>query len=195
MTKPLAFLFLAASLIGGAAFGGVPEKKQKNPGRLACSAGNPASGAAAIAIDEEGGPNQHADKSKPKGRTLGGEDCDGTEGETVGVIIAGYEGVTSDGRHLYRIAPQAAGAASDGSLLAVTCRRGKIAAVALDSADRAAARGKVIRVVKEIKHRQAHVGGHVTWETNQPVARTASAPDAPIRWKAPELNRSSRLCP
>lgn len=67
MNRPLAlFLVLSAALASGAAFGGLPEKKQKNPGRADCAAPPSGSGAAGMAITEEGGPIQHADRPKPK---------------------------------------------------------------------------------------------------------------------------------
>ena len=64
-------LFACASVLSGVAFADIPEKKQKNPGVAVCKpdaplAGNPTG----IAIDEEGGPNQHADRPKGKGKGI-----------------------------------------------------------------------------------------------------------------------------
>ena len=91
------FLFLSASVLCGAGFADIPEKKQKNPGRAACEAGGPAAGGAAgIAITEEGGPNQHADKPRPKGLAASGGG--GTGGEAATGTAARTGDCTTRGR-------------------------------------------------------------------------------------------------
>lgn len=69
MKKPFAILmFVSASALAGAAFSEIPQKKQKVPGMCATEArGNP--DPAGIAITEEGGDNQHADRPKGKGKS------------------------------------------------------------------------------------------------------------------------------
>lgn len=77
MRKPFAILmFVSASALAGAAFGEIPPKKQKVPG--VCAAEAPGGGSAGIAITEEGGDNQHADRPKGKGKSrlkAPGGDC------------------------------------------------------------------------------------------------------------------------
>jgi hypothetical protein len=78
-------LFACASVLSGVAFADIPEKKQKNPGIAACKPDAPPGGSAAgIAITEEGGPNQHADRPKGKGIVMsapgGAEACPGGSG-------------------------------------------------------------------------------------------------------------------
>lgn len=72
MKKPIALLlFASASVASAAAFAELPDKKQQNPG-VACpgaGSGN-GGGAAGMAITEEGGPIQHADRPKPKGKGI-----------------------------------------------------------------------------------------------------------------------------
>lgn len=69
MMKPIAILmFVSASALAGAAFGEIPPKKQKNPGVCATHA-HGGTGPAGMAITEEGGDNQHADRPKGKGKS------------------------------------------------------------------------------------------------------------------------------
>jgi hypothetical protein len=93
VTKPRAcILFLAAALASGAAFGGLPEKKQKNPGRADCVAPAPGSGAPTGIAITEGGPDQHADRPKPKGRIAAPGTGAGTEAEADGATAAARSG-------------------------------------------------------------------------------------------------------
>jgi hypothetical protein len=72
MKKPIALLlFTTASVASAAAFADLPDKKQKHPG-VACpgTGSGEAGGPAGMAITEEGGPIQHADRPKPKGKGM-----------------------------------------------------------------------------------------------------------------------------